>query len=215
MPTLAEHLAGAIPQTSIPAGVQRRVHSLDAAPAPARLKVDVLRLLHEKPGLTSAQIVDELEVDLPDLRSALTMLVHRREIHSTGHKGSSGYHLGPRSQDVPKMETDESPEEEAMPRGVYPRKPRAEGEESDANTTQKKPRKKRAAKVRLRVAKAEIHINGAKRGRRASAGLIEANFVLDDMGRVAIVDGESRIELSLPATKRLELFLARTKVFRT
>jgi hypothetical protein len=51
--------------------------------------------------------------------------------------------------------------------------------------------------------------------RLASTSSSEPNFVVDDAGRIAIIDGTTRIDLSIAATKRLVQFMDRTKSFRS
>lgn len=97
--------------------------------------------------------------------------------------------------------------ETAMPSGVYPRKPRAAksdqpGEGKPVTEKRKKPGVKKAK-------------GGKVVARLASTSSTEPNFVVDDAGRIAIIDGTTRIDLSVSSTRRLVQFMDRTKSFRS
>lgn len=96
--------------------------------------------------------------------------------------------------------------ETAMPKGVYPRKAKGDQPSAEAKAVTQKPKKAKTKKARAKPAKVAARL--------ASTSKSEPNFVVDDAGRVAIIDGTTRIDLSVSATKRLALFIDRTKGFR-
>lgn len=89
--------------------------------------------------------------------------------------------------------------EEAMPKGVYPRKPKAETEKPVE--TAPKGKKKRAAKG-PKTRRADNQPHGA------------ATFSIDDRGGMQIRDGQQTIQLERADVKRLGDFLKQTAAIR-
>jgi hypothetical protein len=94
----------------------------------------------------------------------------------------------------------------AMPKGQYPRKPRAAKETipgAPEQATSRAPRKKREPKAKPgRLRKSDHQPVGA------------ASFVIDDRGGMEIRDGQQSVRLERADVGRLTLFLERTKGIR-
>lgn len=103
---------------------------------------------------------------------------------------------------APTLPTTITDQEEAMPKGVYPRKPNGQEAPSEPAANGSKPARKRRAKAPRAPRRKDGQPIGA------------ASFVVDDAGGMEIRDGQQVVRLERQDVTRLTLFLDRTKGIR-
>lgn len=153
--------------------------------------LDAIPTLEEALGVKAptmrgeSRVVRNLDADGPPSPSHLPKLMHR--VHRIAR---------------PEEDAALKPKGEAMPKGVYPRKPRKgksmTSEQSSSAATTTKPKRK-------------APVLPAK-GARKPVGA--ATFVVNDRGAMEIRDGQQVINLERDDVKRLEAFLTHSKGLR-
>lgn len=208
MSTLAEELAGGASTVATRRpGITTRVHRLgadaedNAASTPTQQREAILAALREEQPRDREYFREALGIDGADLELALTKLRDKGLIY--GIQGE-GYRLGRRPMPaVPGTPVLQPSKETTMPKGHYDRS-KAKRAADDEAAGDVKPGARKKAKRRVAAAR-------TTKPRVTERG---AQFIVDDLGSVSIVDGDQRIELSATESTRLHSFLERTKAFR-